>query len=279
MTATISTITTPAAIGKPAVICLHASGGSGAQWSALADLLRQDFRLLTPDLCSHGAAPEWPGPPEDIVAADTARIARLAAKAGGEVHLVGHSYGGAIALRVALLRPQIVASIAVYEPVALRLLFDYNRRHRPAAEVAELAGAIRRELNGGRLERAAQRFVDYWSGAEQWTRLAPERREALARRMPVIHAHFVSLFRDAVRLRGYATLELPVLYLSGRETRASARRITELLASVLPNAEFATLSGMGHMGPVTHATTVAQRIARFVLRQAARPALSARWAA
>ncbi len=279
MTATISTITTPAATDKPAVICLHASGGSGAQWNAFADLVRHDFRVLTPDLCSHGAAPEWPGEPVDIVAADTARIARLAAKVGGEVHLVGHSYGGVIALRVALLRPQIVASVAVYEPVALRLLFDYNRGHRPAAEVAELAGSIRRELNGGRLERAAQRFVDYWSGAEQWAKLAPERQEALARRMPVIHAHFVSLFRDVVRLRDYASLALPVLHLSGRDTRASARRITELLAYALPNAEFATLSGMGHLGPVTHATPVAQAIARFVLGQAADRAVRDRRAA
>ena len=279
MTATISTITTPAATSKPAVICLHASGGSGAQWSAFAELMRRDFRVLTPDLCGHGRAPEWPGAPEDIVAADTARIARLAAGAGGEVHLVGHSYGGAIALRVALLRPRIVASVAVYEPVALRLLFDYNRRHRPAAEVAELAGGIRRELNGGRLDRAAQRFVDYWAGAEQWAALAPERQEALASRMPVIHAHFVSLFRDVVRLRDYARLELPMLHLSGRDTRASARRMAELLAYALPHAEFATLSGMGHLGPVTHATPVAQTIAQFVSRQAGTRAMHDRRAA
>ena len=85
--------------------------------------------------------------------------------AGGRVHLVGHSYGGAIALHVARDRPDLVASVAVYEPVVLRALFDYNARHRSAAEVAEIASSIRRDLNGGDPMRAAHRFLRYRSTA------------------------------------------------------------------------------------------------------------------
>ena len=206
--------------------------------------------------------------PENIVAADAERVARFAVDASGAVHLVGHSYGGAIALGVALQYPERVASVVVYEQVTLRILFDYNRKHRAAAEVAELADGIRRALIGGNARCAAERFFDYWAGTPQWTRLAPEQQAAAARRMSVILSHFVSLSHDVVRLRDYANVRAPVLYLSGSDTRASARRISELLSCTLPDVEHAILSDMGHLGPIRHAESVAERIAAFVYRHA-----------
>jgi pimeloyl-ACP methyl ester carboxylesterase len=78
----------------------------------------------------------------------------------------------------------------------------------------------------------------------------------------------VSLRNDVLRLGDYAHVASPVLYLSGRATRASTRRIGELLNYALPYVEQDILNGMGHLGPITHAEAVAQRIARFVYRHA-----------
>ncbi|MGE5731465.1 MAG: alpha/beta fold hydrolase [Gemmatimonas sp.] len=268
-----------AATPAPTIICLHASGGSGGQWKTLASLMQHEFRVLTPDLYGHGAAPAWQGAPDEIAAADAERVACLADDAGGGVHLVGHSYGGAIALRVALLRPASVASVAVYEPVPMRILFDYNPRHRPAAEVAEVARDVRRALNGEDLEGAARRFVDYWSGAGHWAQMAPEHRVSAAGRMTVIDAHFGSLIRDAIALHDYANIRCPVRYLTGRRTRASARRMAELLKRALPHVGSITLDGMGHLGPVTHADGVAREIARFIRSETGAPIAHERKAA
>jgi pimeloyl-ACP methyl ester carboxylesterase len=264
---------------KPTVVCLHATAGSGAQWTSLAGELRHDCRVLTPDLYGHGGTPAWPGDPVDIVAADAARIGRLVAGAEGAVHLVGHSYGGAIALRVALARPERVASVVVYEPVPMRVLFDFSPKQRAAAEVAEVADEIRRAMNGGSFERAAERFIDYWAGGGQWARLAPEQRAGVVRRLPVIRAHFASLRHDAVRLGDYARIAAPVLYLAGRDTRASARRIAELMTFALPSVELEMRDKVGHLGPITDPVSVAQRIASFVREHAAQSAIEHRKAA
>ena len=154
------------------VICLHSSGSTGRQWTALRGQLEPDVLVLTPDFHGHGAGPAWHGFDEDIVAADATRIARLAGGIPGEVHLVGHSYGGAVALRVALYHPESVTSVAVYEPVVFRLLFDYHGRRRPASEVIEVASDMRRRLRSGNAAGAAAGFVDYWGGTGAWQRLS-----------------------------------------------------------------------------------------------------------
>lgn len=258
------TPSTPQGTGAATVICLHSSGSTGGQWTALRSQLEGRLRVLTPDLHGHGAAPAWNGFDEDIVAADAAQVARLAESVPGGIHLVGHSYGGAIALRVALYHPERVIGVAVYEPVVFRLLFDYHGRRRPASEIIDVAMSMRRWLRSGDTAGAASRFVDYWSGAGAWRRLSAGQQFAVTTRTRVIAAHFAALASDAPRLADYRSLRAPVLMLAGSEMCAPIRRIRELLRFTLPNATFDIMPALGHMGPITHASTVAGRIARFV---------------
>jgi pimeloyl-ACP methyl ester carboxylesterase len=189
---------------------------------------------------------------------------------------VGHSYGGAIALRVALNHPGRVTSVAVYEPVVFRLLFDYHRRRRPASEIIEVATEMRRRLRSADPAGAAARFVDYWGGANSWQRLSAGQQAAIAKRTPVIAAQFTALANDAPRLADYRSLRAPVLLLGGSEMRAPVRRIREILDFALPNATVETMTAMGHMGPITDAEAVALRIARFIEEHAAGAATSGR---
>jgi pimeloyl-ACP methyl ester carboxylesterase len=132
-----------------------------------------------------------------------------------------------------------------------------------------VARNIRRDLNGANSGRAASRLVDYWSGVGQWAKLAPEIQASIAARMPVIDSHFVSQFRDVIPLRDFARLDAPVLYMTGRKTRVSMRRIAELMTYALPRVDPIMMAGMGHLGPITHPDAVADCLAHFVRAQAA----------
>jgi pimeloyl-ACP methyl ester carboxylesterase len=253
------------------VICLHSSGSTGGQWAALRAQLEPAVQVMTPDFHGHGAGPAWQGFDEDIVASDAARIARLVKSVPGAVHLVGHSYGGAIALRVALYHPESVTSVTVYEPVVFRLLFDYYGQRRPASEIIEVARDMRRQLRSRNMAGAAMRFVDYWGGRGAWHALSMSQQAGIANRVDVIAAQFRALANDAPRLGDYRSLHAPVLMLAGSEMRAPVRRIRELLRFALPDAAGCTMGGIGHMGPITHSSVVAQRISEFIREHASVP--------
>lgn len=248
----------------PDVVLLHSSGSSARQWDALVDGLQGRYRLHAVDFHGHGALPAWRGDAPLTLADDAALVEPIVLAAPQGVHLVGHSYGGAVALKLAHRHPARVRSVVVYEPVLFRLLFDYGPRHAPARDVMATAASIRNRLARGQAYEAAQRFVDFWSGEGSWDALPAMRRQSVAARMPAVVAHFNALFFDPLQRAHLAQLAMPALVLTGAKTVAAARRIGELLRYALPFARHEMLPGMGHLGPVTHAPKVNARIAGFL---------------
>ena len=201
--------------------------------------------------------------------ADEAALLGPLMKASAGVHLVGHSYGGVVALKAALQYPDRVRSVAVYEPVLFRMLFAFNRRDRAATEIRIAADSIRNWLARGMLERSAQRFVDFWSGQGSWDALPTIHQDVIASRMPSVMAHFDALYGDSPSREELAELQAPALVLTGARTSLTTRRIGELLQLAMPDATHERLEDMGHMGPVTHADAVGKRIAQFLDGQTA----------
>ena len=62
----------------------------------------------------------------------------------------------------------------------------------------------------------------------------------------------------------FRTLDIPVLYMTGRRSTASAHGVAKRLAKALPRVEVLELEKLGHMGPITHPDVVNEAIARFL---------------
>lgn len=249
----------PRTLQRPLVVCLHASASTSRQWQPLADRIGRAFDVVAPDLHGHGTGPAWLGEPRAILKADAVRVARLLSS-DRRAHLVGHSYGGALALEVALGWPERVKSVTVYEPVLFALLREYAPRARETQEIGAFGRAIARDVRSGFAAQAAQRFVDYWFGEPAFASLGASRAEAVVHRMPAVAAHFPALWDDSPRLSELARSTVPLTLVTGARTRAPARRIAELVRYARRDAAGGTMTAMGHMGPLTHAATVAQRI-------------------
>jgi pimeloyl-ACP methyl ester carboxylesterase len=93
-------------------------------------------RVLAPDLIGYGQSGRWPEGRVYEADADIRVIMELAGRAGGPVHLVGHSYGAAMALEAArLLGSGRVRGMTLIEPVAFHLLLagGYAKEHETRA--------------------------------------------------------------------------------------------------------------------------------------------------
>ena len=104
------------------VIALHCSGAGASEWYSLADALGDDYQLLAPEHYGSATNGAWTGEHDFTLADDAARAIALMDASQRKVHLAGHSYGGGVALHVALARPSQIASISIYEPSAFYLL-------------------------------------------------------------------------------------------------------------------------------------------------------------
>src|SRR5690242_21727905 len=100
------------------VLMLHSGGFTSRQWRRLSESLSSEFNVITPDLLGYGDTP-WPNGEPFHFDQDLDYVRSLVTE---PMHLVGHSYGGFLALKLAIAEPSHVKSIAAYEPVAFGIL-------------------------------------------------------------------------------------------------------------------------------------------------------------
>jgi len=248
---------------RQTVVLLHSSAGSSRQWSALLERLGPRYDVRAVDFYGHGDHPAWNGT-RPLTLADEAALVEPILREAGSVHLVGHSYGGAVAMKVAELHPQSVLSLVVYEPVLFNWLFQDEPDSPAALQVVEMADSMREQLLHGDAYAAAEQFIGYWAGPSAWLSMTGAKRDSTALRMRLVLAHFGALSGELfARLRLAGPL-VPMLCLGGSDTAASARRIATMLWQAFPQAQHDTLDGLGHMGPITHPAAINARIDAFL---------------
>jgi pimeloyl-ACP methyl ester carboxylesterase len=181
---------------------------------------------------------------------------------------VGHSYGGAVAVKLALKLGDRVHSLSVFEPVLFRLLLDAMPHDPATIECVAVAGSIRASLERDDADAAARTFYEYWSGSGAWSRLDDASRRTIAGRMPAIMACFDSLFRDDTSPEALRGLDVPTLVMRGGLSPVAGRTTAAFLAEQLPLSRRKEFESMGHMGPVTDAEAVNAQIERLILRSA-----------
>jgi len=242
------------------VVCLHASASSGRQWQALGRRLAGRYRVLSPDLYGAGDSPPWPAERQPTLADEVALLEPVFEAAGEPVHLVGHSYGGAVAARAALTYPGRFRSLVLIEPVLFGLLLAEDPGQPAAREVVAVCQHTRIAVELGTLDGAARRFIDYWMGPGAWAGMPPHRRAAAARAMRTVSSEWSAIFAETTPLAAYASLDLPTLYVVGGKSPASTRAVARLLTHVLPDVSTAELAEAGHMAPITHPDLVSAAI-------------------
>lgn len=248
----------------PAVVCTHANASSSTQWRALMELLSPRRRVIAPDLYGSGKSPDWPSANEISLADELEFIAPVLQQAGDRYALVGHSYGGAVALLAALQDPGRVHALALYEPTLFALVDAQSPPPNGADGIRNAVQAAAGALNASDTDGAAMHFIDFWMGSDSWEATAPAKKPAIAQSVTNVRRWAHALFTEPTPLKRFAQLQMPVLYMLGSQSPQSAHAVARTLIPVLPNVRVVEFPGLGHMGPVTHPDVVNAEIDRFL---------------
>ncbi len=250
----------------PPLVLLPPGASPAAAWRRVAERLAPDFCCLAVNPSGYGDTEPFAGPGaitmDDEAAAVSAIIAHESSSEA--VHLIGHSYGGAIALQMMLDRPQRFASLTLIEAAPYPLLAEAGETDL-AAQVEDVNRRYIADVEAGRHETALETYIDYYNGTPgAWAGMAPEVRQRFLGIAETVAAGLAANHGAALALADCAVLQVPTLVVRGARTDAVHGRLAELLAQRIPGARLETVAEAGHMLTLSHPEAVARLIAAQV---------------
>ncbi|WP_300675049.1 alpha/beta hydrolase [Desulfoluna sp.] len=251
-----------------AVVMLHSSMSSKSQWGSLMETLRRTHKVVAVDLYGYGEAPFVPREKVDTFTLDDELT--LIQRALSEnidddepFHLVGHSYGGAVAMHLALVMPERIRSLSLYEPMANHVVREIDDGL--YATQKELMGTVIDAIDGGDLKLGASMFVDFFSGQGLFSHLPGEVQEMLAGCVKKMPLDYFASAHQGLRMGRYGNLSAPTCLMAGRQSPDLTFKISQALSEVIPNVDY-QLVDAGHMAPLTDGSKVNPIIAAHVRR-------------
>ncbi len=250
----------------PGVVCLHSNASSSSQWRALIEILAPRFHMLAADSYGAGKSPAWPTDHAVRLADEVTLLEPVFARAGKPFALVAHSYGAAVALVAAVSQPHRIRALVLYEPTLFALLDAEGPSPNEADGIrGAVAGSVA-ALDAGNPAGAAECFIDFWMGKGAWDRTPESRRGPIAASVANVGGWAQALFDEPTPLAAFSELNVPVLYMIGKDSPPSSRGVARLLTGVLPQVQVVEFEGLGHMGPITQPELVNEVISRFLDR-------------
>jgi pimeloyl-ACP methyl ester carboxylesterase len=260
------------------VVLLHSSLSTKRQWHSLIERLAHNNRCIAFDLMGYGNAIS---PPDELRFSLAEEVHRIRLRLddlvsrGSRFHIVGHSYGGAVALRLAQELMSEVRSLTLFEPVAFHLLPDSHGAVSMIRTVAECVGrevATARKAALGSLDElahkllpATQVFIDFWSGQGAFDSIDKKRQLSMSALLPQVALDFQALLGDPAKLQRLYSLAVPTCLIGGRLSPRCSHQLLHVLEAVLPRVELHWVPS-GHLAPITDSIRVNPLIEHFIRR-------------
>lgn len=243
----------------PTVVLVHSSMSGARQWTRLMAEHGERFAFRAVNLYGYGRTPAW-AHAETPTLDDFADAVVAAVPDGATVSLVGHSFGGAVAMQAARKLAGRVERLVLIEPSLFYLL----RLHGRTEAYAEIS-ALSQRMDPSAPAAAAEHFISYWGGPDAWAATPEERRAAFARAVGVVvHEWFAVFSGDTTREAWAGILPPRTLLLSSRAPMRPSREIMELLSTAQPDWTLTQIADGGHMAPLTHPQLVNPAIRAFL---------------
>jgi pimeloyl-ACP methyl ester carboxylesterase len=248
-----------------AIVLLHGSMASKEQWLGFTEELLPHYKVVSMDLIGYGRTTR-PFHPDEYSLRDESELLRsvLTTTVGPDesYHLVGHSYGGVVALHHAFHHRNKVKSLTVIEPMAFHLL---AKNHELIETSRLMVEEIHRCIREGNAVAGAEMFINLWMPAGTFARIGEREKLLLGEGVKKMVADFDAAVNEPLSADDYATLPMPICLIAGKSSPPYSLGISEVVARTIPGIEFHWVDG-GHFSPVSHPEQVNPIIADFIGR-------------
>ncbi len=243
------------------IVFVHGSPGEGRSWGRVAKHLPPKHTLLTPNLPGYGGTAPLKDDGEDHTTAMARPVLDVIDSEPLPIWLVGHSYGGNVALHAAMARPDKIRGLVLLEPVFMRGLALAGDTQTLRDTGAFFEDYIARVERGEPL--AVSRMIDFWFGNGSFATLPSPVQQFLDGAAANNAADVRGTFCELVTREQLATLTFPARIVYGGASPPVAPAIACALAALLPDALVEELPGATHGMLDSHPGQVAAVIDTF----------------
>jgi pimeloyl-ACP methyl ester carboxylesterase len=246
---------------NPTIVFIPGSYSTASAWRGVWAHLSADWRLAAISLPGCGETTETRRPGDAGITHQLAALQVALARLGNcPVHLVGHSFGGTVALAAALAGTVDVASLMLFEANPFDLISDNGPLY---AEARALAAAFKVALDASETDAAA-RIVDWWGGPGCFAAMPARVQDFCRSAAPANGLDWETDFDFQPDRTAIASLSCPVLLVRGADAIPAMVAMTDALGGLLPSARRAVVAGAGHFLTTTHPSECAKLIFEHV---------------
>ena len=149
------------------VILLHFTVSGNRHWRRLVDILKEHHRVIAPNLIGYGGTTSWSGDTLQTLKDQAEIIRQFIPNDDTKISMVGHSFGGSVAMMAAKIFARNIDKLIFIEPDPNYLLRDMGR-HSDFAEVSAMRDCIKINGEKNTWDVAAAIFTNYFYRDGAW---------------------------------------------------------------------------------------------------------------
>lgn len=233
-------------IGEP-VVCVHGAISDYRTWGAQTEALSNHYRVITYSRRYHHPNATVGDGSDYTRAVHTSDLAALLQTLKvGPAHLVGHSYGGAIAALVALKHPELVRSLVLGEP-SLFTVLDTPADKLLLADQESKLDSVLQVARKGEAKTALRDYLRVVLEADVFDQLPPGARLVVTDNSATLGPMLTTFFEPVpFDCRSAASIKVPVLLVTGEFSPKFYRQITTRLHECFSDSKIVVLPGASH---------------------------------
>ncbi len=225
--------------GKPLIIA-HGFLGQGRNFGTLARGFAEKRNVISVDMRNHGDSPWHEVMDYDAMADDLAAVIEIH---GGEyAHVLGHSMGGKAAMRLALKRPELLASLVVADIAPVAYDHEYHKEIKAMQTIG--LDAISRRSQADQILQASIPQASMRAFLLQNLSI----KEGSARWKPNL-----DVFAESMEeITGWpappadARYDGPTLFVKGGDSTYVLTQHEPAISALFPAVEYTSIAGTGH---------------------------------